>query len=192
VSLGQEFARINTFSWDAYHEASDLILQVEAYRDLHGYYPELVQADKLYPTRINRKWLKEREIRITGPALRRKSKEQLNESYYKKRKRKMEATERSHIEAKFGQKKNGYNLNQIRATLKETSESWVATIFFVMNLINYNKIRPLPSIFLISYLIKSTKWITPLFSVFKFRQKEIIFSRAQIIYRNFGNLKLAP
>lgn len=60
VSLDKGFARINTFSRDAYHEAGDLRKQVEAYKELHGHYPELVQADKIYATRENRKWLKER------------------------------------------------------------------------------------------------------------------------------------
>jgi hypothetical protein len=64
----------------------------------------------------------------------------LEESRYKKQKRKKEATERNHIEGKFGQGKNGYNLNKIRARLQETSESWVAAIFFVMNLIHYQKV----------------------------------------------------
>jgi len=48
-----------------------------------------------------------------------------------------EAAERNHIEGKFGQGKNGYNLNEIRARLRNTSESWVACIFFVMNLVHY-------------------------------------------------------
>ena len=187
VSLDQGFARVNTFSWDAYHEASDLILQVEAYQALHGYYPELVQVDKLYATRANRKWLKEREIRITAPALGRKSKEQLNESYYKKRKRKIEAAERNHIEAKFGQGKNGYNLNKIRATLKETSESWVAAIFFVMNLINYHKVMPSRPFFLITNLIKSIKWPKQLLSECKTPRETLFFFRPQIFLRNFGN-----
>lgn len=139
VSLDKGFARIDTLSWDAYNESSDLIDQIERYKEVHGYYPELVQVDKIYATRENRNWLKERNIRITAPALGRKSKEQQNESYYKKTKRKTEARERNHIESKFGQGKNGYNLNQIRATLKSTSESWIAAIFFVMNLINYQK-----------------------------------------------------
>jgi len=56
VSLDKGFARINTLSWDAYHEGSDLIPQIEAYKTLHGYYPELVQVDKAYATRENRKW----------------------------------------------------------------------------------------------------------------------------------------
>jgi IS5 family transposase len=136
VSLDMGFTRINTFSWDAYHEAGDLKIQVEAYKELHGYYPELVQMDKIYATQENRKWLKQRGIRITAPPLGRKPAKE-KQSYYQKRKFKKEAAERNHIEGKFGQGKNGYNLNQIRARLKETSESWVACIFFVMNLIHY-------------------------------------------------------
>ena len=139
VSLDQGFARITTLSWDAYNESSDLIPQVEQYKTLHGYYPELVQVDKLYANRANRAWLKERNIRITAPPLGRKSKEKKEESYYKKRKRKEEATQRNQIEGKFGQGKNGYNLNKIRAKLQKTSESWIACIFFVMNLIHYQK-----------------------------------------------------
>jgi len=135
VSLDDGFARINTFSWDAYHESGDLIKQVEEYRVLHGHYPKLVQVDKIYATQENRRWLKERGIRITAPPLGRKPAKE-KQSYYKKRKERKEAAERNHIEGKFGQGKNGYALNQIRARLKETSESWVACIFFVMNLIH--------------------------------------------------------
>lgn len=138
VSLDNGFARINTLSWNAYHEGGDLIKQVEAYKEIHGHYPELVQVDKIYATRANRQWLKDREIRITATPLgRRRTKEP--ETYYQKAKRKKEAAERNHIEGKFGQGKNGYNLNEIRARLKETSESWVACIFFIMNLIHYEK-----------------------------------------------------
>ena len=152
VSLDDGFARITTFSWDAYHEAVDLIKQVEEYRALHGHYPELVQVDKIYATQENRRWLKERDIRITAPPLgRRPAKEK--QSYSQKRKARKEAAERNHIEGKFGQGKNGYALNQIRARLKETSESWVACIFFVMNLIHLEANHFFGSIF---------KWITSL------------------------------
>ncbi|MDO9579824.1 MAG: IS5 family transposase, partial [Bacteroidales bacterium] len=138
VSLDKGFARINAFSWDAYHEGGDLIKQVESYRELHGHYPELVQVDKIYATRENRMWLTERNVRITAvPLGRRKGRE--TETYYQKQKRRKEAAERNHIEGKFGQGKNGYNLNEIRARLKNTSESWVACIFFIMNLILYEK-----------------------------------------------------
>lgn len=102
--------------------------------------------DQIYATRENRRWLKERGIRITAPPLGRKPKK-TNQTYYQKRKARKEAAERNHIEGKFGQGKNGYNLNEIRARLKETSESWVACIFFVMNLIHYEKIYLFSSIF---------------------------------------------
>jgi hypothetical protein len=134
VSLDNGFAFLNTLSWDAYHEGKDLIPQVEFYYKTHGYYPDLVQVDKAYSTRENRKWLKERGIRITAKALGRKPKQK--KTAYQKVKYKREAAERNHIEAKFGQGKNAYNLNKIRAKLKTTSESWVSCIFFVMNLMN--------------------------------------------------------
>ena len=43
------------------------------------------------------------------------------------------------IEGKFGQGKNGYELNRIRARVQNTSESWIAAIFFIMNLIHLEK-----------------------------------------------------
>lgn len=137
VSLDHGFARVDTLSWDAYHEGTDLKKHVTNYHEIHGYYPELVQVDKAYATRENRNWLKERNIGITATKLGRRPKEQ--PTYYEKRKRRRQAAERNHIEGKFGQGKNAYGLNKIRARLKETSESWVSCIFFVMNLINYRK-----------------------------------------------------
>ncbi len=137
VGLDNGFAIVETLSWDAYNESRDLINQVETYGRMHGYYPELVQVDKIYATRENRKWLQERGIRITAPPLGRKAKAELTPT--KKAKRKKEAAERNHIEGKFGQGKNYYGLNNIRAKLKATSETWISCIFFVMNLINYRK-----------------------------------------------------
>ena len=43
--------------------------------------------------------------------------------------------ERNPIEGKFGQAKTGYGLNRIKARLQETSESWIATIILVFNLV---------------------------------------------------------
>jgi hypothetical protein len=43
---------------------------------LHGYYPELVLVDKAYSTRKKRKWLAQRNIRITAKPLGRKPKQQ--------------------------------------------------------------------------------------------------------------------
>lgn len=92
----------------------------------------MVLADKAYLTRENRKYLRELEIRVTGTPPGRPTK---NESYYEKAKKRKENNQRNHIEAKFGQAKNAYGLSKIRARREDTSESWIASIFFVMNLV---------------------------------------------------------
>jgi len=158
ASLYNEYARISTFSWDAYNEGTDLKKQVEDYRTLHGHYPELVQADRIYATKENRKWLKERYIRITAPPLGRPRAKEKETPYFRRKKRK-EKAERNHIEGKFGQGKNGYNLNQIRANLKETSESWIACILLVINLLKY------ASDFSFAYFFALYKWLWQTLSV---------------------------
>jgi hypothetical protein len=137
VSIQNGYARINTLSWDAYNEGSDLKKQVEAYRKLNGYYPKVVITDKIYGTRENRQWLKELEIRYSGKPLGRPSAKQ--QTQYQKRKQKLEQGMRNQVEGKFGQGKNGYNLNKVRARAARTSESWIAAIFFVMNLVKFSK-----------------------------------------------------
>ncbi|MHB9013245.1 MAG: transposase, partial [Ignavibacteriaceae bacterium] len=54
-------------------------------------------------------------------------------------KRRKENAQRNHIEGKFGQGKNAYGLSRIRARRQDTSESWIAAIFFVMNLVRLTK-----------------------------------------------------
>jgi len=103
LSLMDGFVKADTLSWDAYNESSDLIKQAEAYKKLYGYYPELIQVDKLYATNDNRKWCTKRKIRITAAQKGRKKKM----SAYKKRKRKKEFSERNAIEGKIGQAKQG-------------------------------------------------------------------------------------
>lgn len=146
VDLQNGYTRIGTISWEAYNENTDLKKQVENYKELHGYYPELVQVDRIYLTQTNRGWLKERNIRYTGKPLGRPPKQIL--STYQKQKARKESAERNWIEGKFGQGKNGYCLNNIRAKLQKTSESWIAAIFFMMNLIKFSK-----ECFLFSWLI---------------------------------------
>jgi len=43
--------------------------------------------------------------------------------------------ERNPIEGKFGQAKTRYGLNWIKARLRETSETWIASIILVLNLV---------------------------------------------------------
>ena len=62
-------ARVDHLRWDAFHEGHDLPSQVEAYREHHGFYPEVVLGDTIYGSRDNRRYLKDRGIRFTGKPL---------------------------------------------------------------------------------------------------------------------------
>ena len=144
VSLtGEGLAHVDHLRWDAFHEGLDLVEQVEAYRDRYGYYPERVLADPLYGTRANRNYLKQRGIRFAGKPLGRPKQvtdtngEQIKQA---KAQRRQEYLQRIPIEGKFGQGKNGYRLNYIRAKRANTSFAWINTIFLVMNLLILERI----------------------------------------------------
>jgi len=133
LSLFNGYLKGDHISWDAYHEAQDLIQQAENYKTLLGYYPELILADKLYATNKNRKWCKEKGIRLTATP---KGKPKIKTPYQKRKERK-EYGRRNHIEGKIGNAKQAYNLNQIKAKLKETSEAWIGATIFVINLTQF-------------------------------------------------------
>lgn len=131
------FAKAETLSWDAYNESADLVPHAESYRELYGHYPELIQVDKIYGTNANRKWCGERGIRMTVAQKGKKT----QETVYERRKRKKEFNERNQVEGKFGQAKQGYGLNNIKAKLDNTSHSWIGAILFVTNLVKFAELN---------------------------------------------------
>jgi hypothetical protein len=139
VSLnGVGLACVDHLRWDAFHEGHDLESQVEAYRARYGVYPEVVLGDTIYGTRDNRRYLKSHGIRFAGKPLGRPKKvTEDNQEALKqeKAKRREEYLQRIPIEGKFGQGKNGYRLNYIRAKRADTSVAWINSIFLVMNLL---------------------------------------------------------
>lgn len=156
VSLTDGIAFVDRINWDAYNEGEDLIPQVKAYKNRYGYYPETVSADPIYGTKANRKWLKEKGIRFAGKPLGRPPKETPeNKEMLKEAKKQREEDYRGRIpiEGKFGQGKNGYALDYIRAKTAPTSEAWIGSIFFVMNLIAFEK--------MIFWLLKFAIYIRP-------------------------------
>ena len=125
VSLMQGFAFLEELSWDAFNEGTRLMKTIEQYKTRLGYYPKEVLVDKIYCTRINRASLKELGITLVGKPLGRP----------KAMKNHIRPGERNPIEGKFGQAKTAYGLNRIKARLQQTSESWIATIIMVLNLV---------------------------------------------------------
>lgn len=51
-----------------------------------------------------------------------------------KKKRRDEYAERNQIEGRIGNAKQALSLNQIKAKLQDTSETWIAATLFVLNL----------------------------------------------------------
>ncbi len=88
VSIQNGYARINTLSWEAYNESTDLKRQVEDYKRLNGCYPKVVITDKIYGTRENRQWFKDLNIRYSGKPLGRPSAK--DQTPYQKRKYRIE------------------------------------------------------------------------------------------------------
>jgi hypothetical protein len=118
-------------SWDNFNESGDLKAQVEAYYSFTGYYPESVHADRIYRTRDNRAWCKEKGIRISGSPLGRPP---ANVSKSKKKQAKEDEKIRQAIEGKFGQGKRRFGLNLVMAKLENTSQTAIAITFLVINL----------------------------------------------------------
>ena len=117
---------LEDLSWDAFNESTRLISTVENYRRRFGYYPQKVLADKIYCTRDNRAKVKLLNITLVAKPLGRPSVAVDNH---------IRPGERNPIEGKFGQAKTAYGMNRIKARLQDTSESWIASIVLVLNLI---------------------------------------------------------
>lgn len=126
VSLMNGYAFLDELSWEAFNEGTFLIPAVEGYKRRFGYYPEEVMADKIYCNRSNRAKLKELGIRLKAKPLGRPKAVDTEH---------VRPGERNPIEGKFGQAKTAYGMNRIKARLQQTSESWIATIILVLNLV---------------------------------------------------------
>ncbi len=131
ASCFEGYVILERISWDNFNESGDFKAQIESYRHFTGFYPESVHVDKIYRTRENRAWCKERGIRISGPPLGRPP-------AYVSREQKKQALNsekiRNEIEGKFGQAKRRFSLERVMAKLPNTSQTAIAITFLVMNL----------------------------------------------------------
>jgi hypothetical protein len=125
LSVVDGISFLDELSWDAFNEGSHMIDYVEMFRKRFGCYPREVLADQIYCTRNNRAELKRLGIKLLAKPLGRPSAMSIHVS----------PGERNPIEGKFGQAKTAYGLDRIKARLKGTSESWIATIILVLNLV---------------------------------------------------------
>lgn len=157
ISLVDGITFLDDFSWDAFNEGTRLKKSVEKYKERLGYYPKEVLADKIYCNRENRAYLKEKGIILKAKPLGRPSKQALSNQ--------VSPGERNPVEGKFGQAKTAYGLDRIKARLSNTSESWVASIILVLNLVHlaevallWKIVKVLKLIFKVFLIVFSYLW----------------------------------
>jgi hypothetical protein len=131
ASCGNGYVFLERLSWDNFNESGDLKEQIEEFKRLTGFYPESVHGDKIYRTRENRAYCRERGIRMSGPPLGRPP---ANISKEDKKQALEDERIRNAIEGKFGQAKRRFSLNRVMAKLPSTSETAIAITFLVINL----------------------------------------------------------
>ncbi len=133
ISLIDGFSYLDTICWDNYSESTELISQIEAYKDRTGCYPESVHAGKTYRNQTNREFCAKNGIRLSGPALGRPPKDKEKSKAIRKQQYKDEI-DRIPVEGKFGQGKRRFGLGLIKTKLIKTAVSSISLAFIVMNL----------------------------------------------------------
>lgn len=123
------FARLEKLSFEAYNESTVLKEAIEAYKQRTGFYPERVLVDQIYRTRENRAYCKERNIRMSGPRLGRKS-----SASEDKKMAKQDNVDRIEVERFFSLAKRCSGLGLIMTKLPETTMSSIALSVLVTNL----------------------------------------------------------
>ena len=129
--FSKPYVFLDRISWENFNESGDLQGQVEKFKQTYGCYPSSVHADKIYRSKANKDWCKERGIRLSGIGLGRPPK---NISEEEKRQTRIDEAFRNRIEGKFGQAKRKFSLDLVKTKLKETSETAIAITFLVVNL----------------------------------------------------------
>jgi len=133
TSVINGYCFIEKMSFDNFNEGINLIEAVENYKKRFGYYPEAVLANTIFRNQENRRFLKSKGIRISGPSLGRPSTSKAIEKA-KKQLEYIDSGIRNGVESTYGVAKRKLSLDLIKAKLKETAESCIVLQFLVMNL----------------------------------------------------------
>lgn len=131
LSVVDGYTYLEQTSWNSFNEGNDLIAAVEDYFRKFNCYPSAVLADKIYQSRANRAYCKDRGIRLSGPALGRKKSGENGQK--ERRQMYRDACERNAVEGRNGNAKRRYGLDLIAAKLDETAKTEAALILVAMN-----------------------------------------------------------
>ena len=133
LNLSEGYARIEKFCRDAFNEGTTLKESAEGYKARTGRYPEHMLVDRIYRTRKNLAWCKERGIRLSGPKLGRPPKDKALYQQQLQEER-MDSGKRNEIEGCIGVYKRRYGLDLVLTRLKHTREVDVHAAILTRNL----------------------------------------------------------
>jgi hypothetical protein len=157
LSIVDGFGRIEKISFEAYNESEVLADVIERYKQRTGHYPQRMLADKIYRNRNNLAYCKERNIRLSGPALGRPRKDAIIDKKAEYR----DNADRVEVERAFSLAKGSYGLGLIRTKLEETTRGSIVLSILVMNI--NRKLKMFLRLFIISifsrYKIQKQFWI---------------------------------
>ena len=137
ISVCDGWTRLERHSFDAYNESTGLQDMIEKFKERTGHYPERVLADKIYRNRDNLSFCKQRNIRLSGPALGRPKKDTKTE----KKQNYIDECERIEVERKFSLAKRKCGMGMIVTRLKETTCHSIAMSVLLLNLRKIEKLR---------------------------------------------------
>ena len=123
-------ARLEKLSFDAYNECEVLCDAVERYFKRNGRYPARVLVDRIYRTKANRSFCKERGIKMSG---RGPGRPPANDKAERKAERRNEI-DRNEIERFFSRGKRTCGAGLVVTRLSETTLSGIALSVLVANL----------------------------------------------------------
>lgn len=140
MSVVNGYLRVEEIRWNAFNEGGTLIDSVESFRRTYGHYPARVLADRIFRTRENLRYCKERNIHMSGPKL---GKPPTDPSVCRQQRKEewLESGKRGEIERYFGVGKRRYSLGRIMMKLRDTSEVAVRVVVLAMNV--WRKLRVL-------------------------------------------------
>ena len=130
ISVVDGWTHLECCSFDAYNEAGNLRAMVERFCAREGHYPSRILADKIYRNRENLSYCKERGIRLSGPALGRPRKDEIQD----KAQNYLDECERVEVERSFSLAKRKCHLGMVTAKLTDTAFHCIAMSVVVLNL----------------------------------------------------------
>ena len=131
LSTVNGYTYLEQTSWSNFNESLDLQEAVENYFRREGFYPSAVLADQIYQTRANKKYCKEKKIRLSGLPLGRRKKTDTDAKL--KRQMYKDSCQRNAIEGRNGTAKRRFGLDRIMSKLDETAKTEAALIILAMN-----------------------------------------------------------